>query len=275
MECLKVKNEKIRYKSIDGTPIVGIVSIPPKMKGFALMMHGITESKDEWGDFYVDMAKELNNNFIGTLRFDFRGHGESGGTSMDVSIIGDILDVKASLEQIKKYWDEKIVFVATSFSAGPAIMTAYQIQNNIQCIALIAPVISYRETFLEPKTEWAKNSFTKKSFEELPQIGYLLLDGSFKLSARLIEEFRFIDPIPVLKSLRFPVLLIHGEKDSMVPFEVSEKHKNPNSLSKFIALANADHGFPDADDETGMGQKSQQNKKKIYDEIINFIYSVG
>lgn len=271
MKNKDVKDIKIGYTSIDGTPIVGILSIPSKMKGFALMMHGITETKDEWENFYVEMSKELNDNFIGALRFDFRGHGESGGSSMDISIIGDILDVKASLEQIKKYWDGKIVLVATSFGAGPAIMAASQIQDIIHCIVLIAPVISYKETFLEPKTDWARSSFNEKSFEELSEKGYLLLDGSFKLSARLIEEFRFIDPTQVLESLRVPILLIHGEKDSMVPFEVSEKYKNLNSLSKFISLPNADHGFPDADDETGMGPKSQQNKKIIFNEINNFI----
>lgn len=45
---------KIQYKSIDNTPLVGIINIPPKTNGFVLMMHGITVDKDEWENFYVE-----------------------------------------------------------------------------------------------------------------------------------------------------------------------------------------------------------------------------
>jgi len=262
---------KIQYKSIDNTPLVGIINIPPKTNGFVLMMHGITVDKDEWENFYVETANELNMMGLGTLRFDFRGHGESGNSSMDVSIIGDILDIKASIEQIRKHWSGKIVFIATSFGAGPAILTASQIQEMIQCIILIAPVIDYEATFLKPRTEWAKASFNQIALKELTKKGYLYLDKSFKLSARLIEEFRFIKPYEILDKIQIPVLLIHGEKDSMVPFEISNEHSHPNLFSKFLALSNMDHGYPDIDDDTGKGPKSQENKRKIFYEINQFI----
>lgn len=268
---IDVKSTRVEYKSVDGTPLVGIISMPSETKGFVLMMHGITVDKDEWENFYVDLADELHREGLGTLRFDFRGHGESGGSSMDVSIMGNVLDIKASIEQIKKHWCGKIIFIATSFGAGPAIITASEIQDVVQCLVLIAPVIDYDATFLNPRTEWAKESFNESAFEELQKKGYLILDESFKLSANLIEEFRTTKPYEILDTLKIPVLSIHGEKDSMVPFEITKKHAQPNPESKFFPLPNADHGYPDYDDETGKGPKSQENKKKIFNEINHFI----
>ena len=88
------------------------------------MMHGITETKDEWEGFYTDMAKSLFDEGIGTFRFDFRGHGESGGSQMDVSLSGDVRDIKASLNEVREYWDGDVNFIATSFGAGPAIIAS-------------------------------------------------------------------------------------------------------------------------------------------------------
>ena len=262
---------EIHYRSIDRTPITGVLSLPSKPVAFALLMHGITVDKNEWGNLYGEMSSYFHGFGIGSLRFDFRGHGESGGTSMDVSIIDYILDIKAGVAQASKYWRKPLVFVATSFAAGPAIMTAAQLQAHVTRLALIAPVIDYEATFLRPITPWAKASFTKEALEDVSRKGYLLLDGSFKLSPRLIEEFRVIKPQAFMETLRAPVLTIHGERDSMVPFRVSRMYGAPNRASKFIALAGADHGFADSADETGESPKSQQNKRRIFSEIVDFI----
>lgn len=266
---------KITYKSIDGISLTGILSIPPNPKYFALMMHGITVDKDEWQGFYRDMAYELFKHRIATLRFDFRGHGESGGSSLDISIVGDILDIKASIKQIRLRWSNQLIFIATSFGAGPAILTASQIKEEVKSLILIAPVIDYKATFLQPKTEWAKASFNEEAFRELSKKGYLLLDEYYKLSPKLIEEFRLIKPYVALDSLNMPILLIHGEKDSMVPFEVSKQCAKRKRKLKFIPLPGADHGYVDAEDETGEAPKSLKNKMKIFREIIKFINEGG
>ncbi len=271
MKRQRQRVKKISYKSTDGTRLVGILSLPPQPRGFALMMHGITVDKDEWQGFYSDMARELARQGIGSLRFDFRGHGESGGSSLDVSIIGEILDVEASVRKLRKYWKRKIAFIATSLGAGPALLTASEIKSEVSHVVLVAPVLDYALTFLRPRTEWARASFHPEAFRSMKKKGYLLLDGEFKLSPRLIEEFRWIRPYEVLRSLEVPVLLIHGDKDSMVPFSVSKKYFDTSRGSRFVVLRNADHGFPDFGDDEGDSEKSLANKKRIFEEIVSWI----
>lgn len=270
----KIGIRKIEYKSLDGINLKGVLSIPKESKGFVLMMHGITVDKDEWQGFYKELSSYLYEKGYASLRFDFRGHGESGGTQLDVSIQGEIYDIKASIQQIRKIWNKKIAFLATSFSAGPAILTIAENHRIASCLILIAPVIDYENTFLKPQTDWAKASFNEEAFKSLPRTGYILLDGYFKLSEKLINEFRSIKPYRLLNNLNIPILLIHGKKDSMVPFQLSRKYFKPKQGSKFLVIENADHGYPEAGDETGTSPQSQINKHIIFQEIFNFLEGV-
>jgi len=58
--------------------------------------------KNEWNDFYRNLAKHLYENGYSTLRFDFRGHGESGGSKRELTIIGSLVDLISSTQIIKK-----------------------------------------------------------------------------------------------------------------------------------------------------------------------------
>lgn len=259
----------VEYSTSDGFVIRGSLTIPEKPKAFVVLMHGITVNRDEYLNFYVEFSDYLSKKGIASLRFDFRGHGKSKGTSQDVSVIGEILDIKASIKHVRKYWSKKIGVIASSFSAGPAIMCSTQLASQIQYLALIAPVLDYEKTFLNPKTDWAKESFTTDALNNLDENGYLLLDENFKLSPKLIEEFRTIKPYEFLRDLKMPIVLIHGDRDSMVPYAVSAKYSKLNKHIRFARLRNADHGFPDHDDELGQNHNSQSNKLKIFQLVEN------
>ncbi len=269
MPIKQMESRTIKYTTIDGKQLVGILTIPPKPKAFALLTHGITVDKNEYGDFYTKMAAMFYKNQIATLRFDFRGHGESSGSSMDVSVIGEILDIKASIEQIRKFWRSKIVLVAASFAAGPAILVANQQPNQIKCMTLIAPVLDYEKTFLKPTTPWGRTSFNQKSMNKLWRKGYIFLDKTFKLSPRLIEEFYAIRPYLFLEKIDIPILVIHGNRDSMVPYDVSRELSSSNKRIRFITLKDADHGYPDYRDPDGDGPKSVANMERIFEEVVH------
>ncbi len=101
--------------------------------------------------------------------------------------------------------------------------------------------------------------------------GYLMLNGVFELGAKFIEEFKVIKPYEYLQEVKCPVLTIHGDKDTMVPYEISKKFGIPNEKSKFITLNGADHGFIAFSDETGKSEKSIRNKEFIIKKILEWI----
>lgn len=269
------EENKIFYRSVDGTKLCGIFTIPPSLKGYALMAHGITMDKNEWNDFYVDIAQELCKKNLASLRFDFRAHGKSEGIQREVTVIGELLDVKTSANEIFKRWKNKIAIIATSFGVGSAILYTAQNPDKVKCLILLCPVLDYVATFLEPMVLWAKESFNDEGFHHLEEKGYLLLDGVFEIGAKLIEEFGIIKPYEYLRKIDCPVLTIHGDMDSMVPYEISKKYGTPNEYSEFITLNGADHGFVAYDDETGETEQSIKNKKFVIEKILQWIEKWG
>lgn len=265
------KEKKLFYKSKDGTRLCGIFLSPEKIKGYVLLAHGINVNKNEWNNFYVDIAQELCKKGFASLRFDFRGHGESEGAQREMTIIGETLDIAASIEQISAQWDGNISIVGMSFGAGPAIILSSQRMPKIRALVLLCPVIDYVSTFLKPIVPWARGSFNKKGFEHLNKKGFLLLDSEFELGAKLIEEFKVIKPYEFLSETNLPVLVIHGDKDSMVPFKVSKRYGKPNKTSQFIEIRNSDHGFIDVNDETGKSNKSIRNIRKVVEATVAWI----
>ena len=201
-----IKEKKFFYKSNDKIKLCGIFSIPDKMNGFVLLTHGITMDKNEYDDFYIDIAKTLYTKGIGSLRFDFRAHGESEGKQRDMTIIGELLDVEASVEKISGIWKNQITIMGTSFSAGSSILYTALYPSKVKNLILLSPVLDYNATFIKPVTTWGKENFNKEGFSQLKNKGYMLLDGEFELGARLIEEFRVIKPYEFLDTINCPVL---------------------------------------------------------------------
>jgi pimeloyl-ACP methyl ester carboxylesterase len=266
-----MKERKLTYKSADGLHLTGIICQPPVARMFALMAHGITMHKNEWNNLHFRIARDLAEHAIGSLRFDYRGHGESEGKMRDMTIIGELMDVKGSMKQIQSFWKKPVFIVASSFGAGSAILYAFLNPEKVRSLILLNPVLDYTATFLKPEVDWAKESFTKEAFKNLEQKGYLLLDGAHKLDAKLIEEFKLIRPYEYLNKLTCPVLTIHGNEDSMVPYSVSRKYGRPNKNSKFVTINDAEHGFVRWDDEEGNLPDSIQNQKKVTRLIIDWI----
>ena len=273
-ECLV---EKKFYRSIDWTKLCGVFTLPKKpYRGFTLLLHGITMDKDEFNGFYSELAEKLCLKGFASLRFDFRGHGESEGYQREFSIIGQILDIKASIREISKIWKGPISIIATSFGAGAAIIytALYGLNLKVNTLILVSPVIDYVATFLQPSTPWAREEFNKEKMKTLEVKGYLELDGRFDIGAKLIEELKIIKPYEYIRKLKIPVLTIHGDKDTMVPFEVSRKYGAPNEKSKLVVVEGADHGYVAYGDDTGLSEESLRNRAFIINEILNWIESV-
>lgn len=264
---------KIFYRTQDNIALCGLFTIPKIVRGYSLLLHGITTDKNEWENLYSDLAQEFSKHNLASLRFDFRGHGESGGTLRDMTIKGEELDIEASADKISEQWSNGLSIFATSFSAGPAILYAAQNRNIVDRLVLLCPVLDYDATFLNPITPWAKKTFNEDGLNFLNKHGYILLDGEFELGSKLIDEFRLIKPYEILQGLDCPVLTMHGSRDSLVPYEISKKYGQPNSKSRFITLAGAEHGFADCNDYEGNSQKSIDNKRFIIKKAIDWLES--
>lgn len=245
---------RVFYASGDRVRICALLHEPARVTmGNVVLAHGITVDKDEDGESqagigaFVQLADALCNAHYNVLRFDFRGHGESGGLQEHMTIAGELLDLTASMEYARQYWPLPTSIVAASFAAPPALTYAAD-RQDIPCMVLWNPVLDLRKTFLDPTLPWAKQSFNTQGYAFLEEHGYMLLDGFFKLGRTLIDEMKTIKPFEQMQRILCPVLTLHGDQDTYVPFTVAEKYARCNSRSEFVAVPGSEHGFGRSED---------------------------
>lgn len=264
-----MKHKKVNLKTVDGFSIKGVHTIT-QQKSIILWLHGITVNKNEYLDLFKDGAEFVGNSGIDSLRIDFRGHGSSSGNSMDFTITGQMIDIDSAINYIRKYYkSEKIELhiVGCSFGAPPSIFTALKEMDIVKSIILIAPVLSYQRTFIEPETDWAASIFNNITITKLYKSNKIYFDKYFPVSMKFYQEMLLIKPEVLIGDVKQDITIIHGDCDSMVPYQVSKelalKFKNIN----LISVSDMDHGFNDMNDEVGNSEKSLKNKNNIYNII--------
>ncbi|MDD9823960.1 MAG: alpha/beta fold hydrolase [Gammaproteobacteria bacterium] len=241
------KQSTLHIRTSDNISLAAILSTPfGKASGAALLAHGITVEKNE-GGFYTRLATLLARRGIQSLRFDFRGHGESGGRPQDMTINGEVQDLIVAANYLHSLGWIRLSVVGTSFGAGIASLAAKRKPDWISSLVLLAPVLDYRRTFLQPETEWASEWFTPDTLARAKATGELDLDG-FSLGYELLKEFETLNPGQVLTTLSVPTLIVHGTDDTMVPFDVAQELAWNCGHARFLPIKGADHGFEDSEE---------------------------
>ena len=262
--------EQVELTTADGFRLQGTLVAPAEPRSVALLLHGITLNREEYGGLYADLAAELAAHGVASLRFDFRGHGESDGSGLDISVVGECLDIRAAIAFLRGRTAVPIQAVAASFSAGPAVFVCADPAARFERLALLAPVLSYERTFLRPSTPWGERWFGPPAFAAADRDGHSRLEQT-DLSVRLFEELRLLAPAAVLPRLPVPVLVIHGDRDSMVPFAVTEELVRAAGDVRFQPLAGADHLFAVPGDDGAASGPSLANRATLIATVADFL----
>ncbi len=248
-------------KALDGHKVGFTRRKADNSRGTVVMCHGIEMDRNEWKDFYSRVAEELADNGFSSIRFDFRGHGESEMDDLDLSVSGMVMDLEAVLEGI-----DELHVLASSFGAIPAILCAEE--QDLESLTLLCPLIDTHRNYFEPSGD----SFVDENLDELEQKGFITRPSGYRMSAHLLFELRSIRPEKVLKNIETPVLTVQATDDSAVPTKVSRDYGAPNNRSRYVEVKGADHGLVDPEDD-GLGEKTEKNWKKFEYEFLDFLDS--
>ncbi|MBU2638608.1 MAG: alpha/beta hydrolase [Nanoarchaeota archaeon] len=211
-------------------------------KPTVLILHALTGKKENSTINFI--AKNLPNKGYNTLQFDFSGHGESQGKLEDANVTKQLDDINAVLEQIKQVDISRIILIGNSFSVITALAFA---KNNKTIAGLI--LISGRAHYL-------------KYIETLEKVGdkYRLF-GEALADKSFVKDYKLYDPIASIKSVTCPVLIIHGDKDDVIPKEDAELlFKSSPSSKDLLIVHGAGHRFTEI-----------EQKQNALDRIIHFL----
>lgn len=242
--------EKIFIKASDNLGICGIWGLPEVSNDKAVILaHGISVDKDEEG-LFVNLSKRLTELNYSVLRFDFSGHGQSQRKSVDLTISQELTDMDAAFNEVKSKKFHNISILGASFGGGIAVMFAARHQKYLNNLLLWYPVLNYDHTFLKPYLPWLKDRIERMK-QELAARGWTTINNEkpFKIGKKLFDEMNRYFPYRDLKKIAIPTVIIHGDKDTYVPYNDSKEYlKNLKGESELITIKGADHGFDGKND---------------------------
>jgi pimeloyl-ACP methyl ester carboxylesterase len=248
----------------DGTSIPAVLTAPSEdysaVKRWIIMLHGITVSKDEHQGFYRRLARLLARNGVGSVRFDFRGHGDSAVPASGFTVSSQIMDALTVVNwTCSTVGSSRVTFLGTSFGSPPAIVVSEILADRVESLVLLAPVIDYERTFVEPETPWGLENFGSRRLREGLLGRPLKIEQDFELSPALIFEMLTLDPQRPLTRISSRIFLLHGDKDEMVPFAASQACANRHQGISFKPLPNTGHGFAEINDDAGTSAQTKAN----------------
>lgn len=204
--------KKITYKSKDGTELSGVWHIPNQSTDKAIILaHGITVDKDEDGIF-TDLSEYLKDNGFAIFRFDFRGHGESKGNSVDMTIQGELMDLEAALSVVKRQGYKSIGLLGASFGGGIATLFVPEHQDKIKCLCLWNPVLNYDHCFINPTLPWLRRRKDQMKKDLLEKGWTTLGSRKFKIGKSLFEEMVHYQRSQMMSLLEFGLKYIFSGK---------------------------------------------------------------
>lgn len=167
------------------------------------------------------------------LRFDYSGHGASGGRFEDGSIGAWRADALAALDHKS---EGPLVLVGSSMGGWIALLAALARPERVKALVLIAPAPDFTERLMWPSLPAEAQSAIADTGVWLRPSAYG--DGPYPITRTLIEDGRrwlLLDrPIP----FHGPVRILHGQADPDVPWrlslELAERLASPDVALSFI-----------------------------------------
>ena len=196
-----------------------------------LIFHGFTGQKTGTKFCYVQLSRMLEAKGIASFRFDFLGSGESDGNFVDMTFKDELACARVILEETMKMENcTEIYVLGHSMGGAVASELAKLYPNVIKKLVLWAPAFNLPAA-LEYLTGQVERS---ESYDH----------NGYEISDAFVEDILSRDFYQDLDTYQNDLLIIHGTKDTTVPYQISEKYlKLFHDRTKFISIENGNHNF--------------------------------
>lgn len=226
------EEEVVCYRDVNR--IRGTLYLPKDEKdkrGIVILAHGLNGTAAANRTY----ARILARGGVAVYAFDFCGgsvEGTSDGDTLSMSVRTEMEDLESVIEEIES-WDwvdsDNIVLMGESFGGLVCALTAAE-REDINGLVLFYPAFSLEDNlksmFSDPETVPETFSFMGMD------LGKVFYDDAYELNA--YEK---------IEAYSGNVLIVHGTKDTTVPFGYSKRACNHFQNAVLCEIRGADHGF--------------------------------
>lgn len=216
---------RFSYLNHSGEKISGVIhtGMQPPSKA-VIVCHGFGSNKD-MSPWLRDMCNHLSREGMAGVRIDFSGHGDSEGRCEDISYLKEAGDISSCIDYLEKNGYPSIGLIGHSMGASVCILTASQ-DPRPKVLAIIAGVAYPSQ---EDHIAFAKAFFEKAFQKKIPSESFIL-------------HLKQTDILSAVRKVHAPLLLIHGDADSMVPIAEGEAiFSAANEPKKMIIAIGSGH----------------------------------
>lgn len=228
--------EEVHFTS-DGKDIFGMAFVPKgelasKKMPAVIMAHGYNGNPV----VYHELVDRLVRKGFICYFFDFCGGStrhRSEGEITDMSLLTEEKNLEDAIAMVRswKNVDKKRLFLVGESQGGiVAALTAADNARKVKAIALMYPA------FCIPYD--ARRAFKSKG--EIPQTFFFL---SMTVGRKYYEDVYDMDVYRKIAKYRKPVLIVHGDSDTLVPIQYSEKAMEFYKDARMEVIPGAPHGF--------------------------------
>jgi uncharacterized protein len=258
-------NEQSIHFEVQGQRVWGMLHLPLEVNvpvPAVLILHGFTGQRMEPHRLFVLFSRLLAEHGIASLRFDFRGSGESEGSFDEMTPSREIEDVAAAYQFLRSRPEidsAKLGLLGLSMGGMVAALSVARPDLEFAALSLWAPahpVVWLGPLPRETPSEhvWAMYK-TRANSPEAPGLGYDPLTDRVDFSGNPVSQDFFaelltLEPFQTITRHGGPALVVHGTADPTVPLHIGETyasaleargettfHTIPNGLHTFETIA--------------------------------------
>ena len=205
------------------------------IRRIVLSVHGIGGSTKD--DIQCSIAEEMEFFSSAVFRFDFPAHGESPLDSEYLTLnncMQSILEVAKYARQQYPEAEDLCIF-ATGFGAYITLVTLDQLLELPGTVKLVVqtPSVRMHETLLAIK------HMTEPTLRAMEHVTFRAA-RPFEVTYRFYQELR--ENI-ALTTYDIPMLILHGEEDSVIRREDIQHFRRINEQSKLVIIPGTSHRF--------------------------------
>ena len=226
------------YIDCDGLKLNAYLDMPkgnPEKCPLCIIIHGFTGHSEE--RHIVAVQETLNEIGVATLRADMYGHGKSDGKFEDHTLFKWLTNILAVVDYAKKLDFVTDIYMTGHSQGGLSVMLAAAMERDIiKALIPLSPAAMIPE--IARTGELLGLKFDPENIPDVLEAwDGRKLKGNYARVAQTIRVEDFVD------KYQKPVLIVHGDQDEAVPYELSVKFSKQYKNCKLVTIHGDNHCY--------------------------------
>jgi len=219
----------------DGACLRGVIkSIRQGGSPAVVFAHGFGSTR--CGEKALALEAECERRGWAFAACDFRGHGQSGGTPIDLRGSSLIEDLEAVTRWVARETNGPLFLLGSSMGGWAAAWLSANVPDRARACALVAPAFYFLEF----------RGLSRKELDAWRRTGRHVFNNGWmdvEVGYGLVEESKKFPVSELEKKFKTPLIIFHGMRDEVIPYSASVEFASNCAATnvELHLLKNGDH----------------------------------